>query len=293
MSLITPLFLLGLLGIAFPWWLHRLEMQTTEREKFATTRFLEASKKRIHVQRKLKYLLLMALRMAFLALLAFAFARPILFDDPQIVASDDNVHHVIVIDTSFSMHEGTRLQQARTLAETILDNMDSGDVASLFAASTRITTLSEATDSADEVREQLPALIADNGRLDIGAMIASLNGLLEDSQAAVMLARLTMSFQMLCSRLMNAANSLAGPPPPTALSVAKRSVTALDFSALYDSSCNRLTISGGVPAGAIIPYHCEVSKSLKPISATVGTSGRAEMRCCVPTAMARSLPERM
>ena len=66
MSLITPLFLLGLLGIAFPWWLHRLEMQTTEREKFATTRFLEASKKRIHVQRKLKYLLLMALRMAFL-----------------------------------------------------------------------------------------------------------------------------------------------------------------------------------------------------------------------------------
>jgi hypothetical protein len=187
MSLITPLFLLGLLGIAFPWWLHRLEMQTTEREKFATTRFLEASKKRIHVQRKLKYLLLMALRMAFLALLAFAFARPILFDDPQIVASDDNVHHVIVVDTSFSMHEGARLQQARTLAETILDNMDSGDVASLFAASTRITTLSEATDSADEVREQLPALIADNGRLDIGAMIASLNGLLEDSQAAVLL----------------------------------------------------------------------------------------------------------
>jgi len=37
--LIAPLFLLGLLGLALPWWLHRLEMQTTEREKFATTRF--------------------------------------------------------------------------------------------------------------------------------------------------------------------------------------------------------------------------------------------------------------
>ena len=34
-------------------------------------------------------------------------------------------------------------------------------------------------------------------------------------------------------------------------------------------------MSGGVPAGAMMPYHCEVSKSLKPISATVGTSGSA------------------
>ena len=47
--LIAPLFLLGILGLAFPWWLHRLQVQTTQREKFASTRFLEASKKRIHV----------------------------------------------------------------------------------------------------------------------------------------------------------------------------------------------------------------------------------------------------
>ena len=39
-----------------------------------------------------------------------------------------------------------------------------------------------------------------------------------------------------------------------------------------------------------MPYHCEVSKSLKPISATVGTSGKAGSRCKVPTAIARSLP---
>ena len=49
-------------------------------------------------------------------------------------------------------------------------------------------------------------------------------------------------------------------------------------------------MSGGVPAGARMPYHCEVSKSLKPISATVGTSGKAGRRWAVPTAMARSLP---
>ena len=103
-------------------------------------------------------------------------------------------------------------------------------------------------------------------------------------------ARVTMSFQIFCCLAMKAANSSGGPPPPTALSSAKRWVTLLLLSAFSDSSCSRLTISRGVPAGARMPYHCEVSNSLKPISATVGTSGSAGRRCGVPTAMARSLP---
>src|SRR5687767_15328779 len=123
MSLITPLFLVGLLGLALPWWLHRLETQTTEREKFSTTRFLEASKKRIHVQRKLKYLLLMALRMLFLALLALAFARPVFFTDPAAAVSEDTTHHIIVMDTSFSMREGDNMDEARAVATSILNNM--------------------------------------------------------------------------------------------------------------------------------------------------------------------------
>jgi hypothetical protein len=185
--LIAPLFLLGLLGLGLPWWLHRLETQTTEREQFATTRFLEASKKRIHVQRKLRFLALMALRMAFLAFLVFAFARPILFKQPEVAAvGDDNVHHVILVDTSFSMHEGSKLADARTRAQQILDNMKSGDSASLYAASASVTKLAEQT-SANEISKLLPALSADNGRLDLGAMVAALNGLLKNSKAAVVL----------------------------------------------------------------------------------------------------------
>ncbi len=185
--LIAPLFLLGLLGLALPWWLHRLETQITERELFSTTRFLEPSKKRIHVQRKLRYLVLMALRMAFLAFLVFAFARPVLFKKPEVkVVGDDNVHHVLMIDTSFSMHEGSKLNDAREHAVQILANMKSGDVASLYAASSTLTTLVDQS-SADEVRKQLPAVAADNGRLDLGAMVAALNGLLKNSKANVVL----------------------------------------------------------------------------------------------------------
>jgi hypothetical protein len=187
MGLITPLFLLGFLSLALPWWLHRLETQVTEREKFATTRFLEASKKRIHVQRKLKYLLLMAIRMAFLALLALAFARPVLCDDPGLAVSEDTVHHVIVLDTSFSMHAGNRMSEARAQAETILADLGGDDIASLYSASTSVQTLADATANADDIRALLGAVQPDNGRLDVGAMISELDGLIEDSEGSILL----------------------------------------------------------------------------------------------------------
>lgn len=183
MSLITPLFLLGLLGIALPWWLHRLETQTTEREKFATTRFLEPSKKRIHVQRKLKFLLLMAARMLFLALLAFAFARPVLFEDPAAAVTADTTHHVIVVDTSFSMNQGNKFATARQRVETIIAGMGDDDIASLYSASTGVREIVEPDDDGAEVTQAMATLEPDNGRLDLGAMIASLNGMIEASNA--------------------------------------------------------------------------------------------------------------
>ncbi|MEY4640452.1 MAG: hypothetical protein RLZZ227_446 [Pseudomonadota bacterium] len=183
MSLITPLFLLGLLGIALPWWLHRLETQTTEREKFATTRFLEASKKRIHVQRKLRFLLLMALRMLFLALLAFAFARPILLQDPEAAVTADTTHHVIVVDSSFSMNQGGKFAAAQERANTIVNGMGEADIASLYSASTNVATITEPTADAAALAQDISTLEPGNGRLDLGAMISSLNGLVDVSDA--------------------------------------------------------------------------------------------------------------
>ncbi|HEY0963799.1 MAG TPA: BatA and WFA domain-containing protein [Pseudomonadales bacterium] len=181
--LLTPLFLAGLLGLALPWWLHRLETQTTEREKFATTRFLEASKKRIHVQRKLKFLLLMALRMLFLALLAFAFARPILLEDPEAAVTGDTTHHVIVVDTSFSMNQGDKFATARERVNAIASGMGDDDIASLYAASSGVREIVEPGSSGEDVTQAIAALEPDNGRLDLGTMISALNGMIEASSA--------------------------------------------------------------------------------------------------------------
>ncbi len=50
------------------------------------------------------------------------------------------------------------------------------------------------------------------------------------------------------------------------------------------------TTASGVPLGAKKPNHDPASKSGKPLSATVGTSGNERERFTLLTAMASSLP---
>ena len=183
MALIGPLFLLGLLGIGLPIWLHRLETQVTERSPFATTRFLEPAKKRIHVHKKLKYLLLMALRIAFFVILALLFARPVFFAAPQAAITEDTTHHVIVVDTSFSMSLDGSYDTALDEARGIINGMGDDDVASLYSASSGVSSIVPVTADAAILTEALNGLAPGNGKLDLGVMVTSLNALIEQSQA--------------------------------------------------------------------------------------------------------------
>ena len=183
MALIAPLFLLGLLGIGLPIWLHRLETQVTEREQFSTAMFLEPAKKRIHVQRKLKYLLLMALRILFFLILVLAFTRPVFFTPPAALVTEDTTHHVIVVDTSFSMQEGASFASAVEAARDIVNTMDEDEVASLYTASSGVTTVVPVSDDNNVLIQALSSLSPDNGKLDLGIMVTTMNTLIEESQA--------------------------------------------------------------------------------------------------------------
>lgn len=183
MALLGPLFLLGLLGIGLPIWLHRLETQVTEREPFATTMFLEPAKKRIHVQKKLKYMLLMALRILFFVFLVLAFTRPVLFSPPQALITEDTTHHVLVLDTSFSMQADGRFDQALESARDIINDMAEDDVASVYSAASGVTTVAPVTSDRETLNQSLNSMTASYGKLDLGNMITSLNTMVEASNA--------------------------------------------------------------------------------------------------------------
>ena len=63
-----------------------------------------------------------------------------------------------------------------------------------------------------------------------------------------------------------------------------------DCAIRVTSACILAMMSSEVPAGAIRPFHAATSKSGKPASATVGTSGKAEERIALVTASALILP---
>src|SRR4029453_10793679 len=104
--LLAPLFLIGLLGIGLPLWLHRFARDTRTKEPFASLMLLEPSEIQRSREHTLKYLLLLAVGIALLALLVFAFGRPMLPWRTPPLQARDRVLHVVVMDTSLSMREG-------------------------------------------------------------------------------------------------------------------------------------------------------------------------------------------
>ena len=127
MTLLAPLFLTGLLAIGLPFLLHRMQEQNAPVESFPSSRFLEQTERSMSRRKKLRYRLLLALRMLLLAALCFLFAEPVV-KLLRPVAGAGNEIHLIVLDNSFSMRHGDRwsdaLQQVKDLVDEYSDKSD-------------------------------------------------------------------------------------------------------------------------------------------------------------------------
>ena len=99
LSFLVPGFLVGCLAVAIPVVLHLLRRERLPRVLFSDIRFLQVARVEQTRRRRLRELLLLALRVAALLLLAFAFARPFLTD----VAAPDLPVTIVLVDTSFSL----------------------------------------------------------------------------------------------------------------------------------------------------------------------------------------------
>ena len=113
MSFLFPAFLIGGLAAAVPIVLHLLRRERLPRVPFSDIRFLQAAHVEQTRRRRLRELLLLALRVAALLLLAVAFARPFLGD----TAAPDRPATVVLVDTSFSLSAPG--QRARVRAQAL------------------------------------------------------------------------------------------------------------------------------------------------------------------------------
>ncbi len=128
MSFVHPALLLGALLFAVPLVIHLLNRQRYKRRPWAAMEFLLAAHRKQRRRLRAENLLLLLLRCAIPVVIALAIARPVLRDavGPLVGGA---VHHVLVLDRSYSMGfkpEGAASPyvRARDLAAELVDGLE-------------------------------------------------------------------------------------------------------------------------------------------------------------------------
>ncbi|MDJ0906556.1 MAG: BatA domain-containing protein [Woeseiaceae bacterium] len=187
MSLLAPLFLAGLLTIAVPFWLHRLQTESSDRKPFSSAMLLQKSEQRVHVRKKLKYLLLMALRILALALVALAFARPLWTNPEALPGPPPDGTHIVLVDTSASMGRAGVFDRAQSLARGAIDSAPDGALLQVLGASAEVREMTSLSADRDAHLGAIGSLAPDAARLDLGQAMSAVDRLAESLPPPVVL----------------------------------------------------------------------------------------------------------
>lgn len=185
MGVLAPLYLAGLAALTLPLILHLVRRTPRGRQDFSSLMFLTPSPPRLTRRSRLDQIVLLLLRLAALALLAFAFARPFLRESATLALEDLPRRRVaILIDSSASLRRGDLWQQAIRYAEKELENLAPRDEVALYTFDERLQTQvgfeTSQTDSsasqADIVRQKLRSLRPTWNATDLGAALTAVAG---------------------------------------------------------------------------------------------------------------------
>jgi hypothetical protein len=161
MSLLTPLYVLGLAAISLPIIFHLIRRMPRGDFQFSSLMFLSPSPPRLTRRSRLENILLLLLRGAVLSLLAIAFARPFLRQAvPPGPTEADQRRVAIVVDTSASMRRGDLWQQATAIVDKVVSECRPYDQIALFACDDTLRPLASFEDLSSVAPAQRQALVS-------------------------------------------------------------------------------------------------------------------------------------
>jgi hypothetical protein len=131
MAFLSPLFLLGGLAAAVPIVLHLLKRNPENRVLFSAVHLLRHAPVEHSSRRRLRELLLLALRVLALLLLAIAFARPFLASN----LGTSGATIVVALDSSLSMSAPGQFDKARQAARRVIEDAPGGSLTAVVTFS--------------------------------------------------------------------------------------------------------------------------------------------------------------
>src|SRR5437868_6168365 len=114
MGFLSPWFLAGAAAVGLPVYLHLLRRHSTTPRPFSSLLFFERRQQSSIRHRRLRYLLLLSMRLALIVLAVLAFANP--FVNRTAASASADTLTLIVVDDSVSMRAATRLADAKQQA---------------------------------------------------------------------------------------------------------------------------------------------------------------------------------
>lgn len=147
LTFLVPAFLAGLAAVVVPVLLHLTNRQRTEVVEFPSLMFLQRIPYQATNRRRLRDVLLLALRVLALVLLVGAFARPFLDRPlpPDAALNFGAREVVILLDRSASMGYGDTFERARDAARDAVNALESDDRATLILFDNRAAAVVRST----------------------------------------------------------------------------------------------------------------------------------------------------
>ena len=176
MGLFAPWFLAGLAGLALPLYLHLLKRLKTVPKPVPSLMFFESRTQSSTHHRRLRYFLLLSLRLLFLLFLIFAFANP--FINRSMVAFSSNRLVLLVVDNSFSMRAGTRLADAKSAAINVLAGKGAAR-AQVAAFGSQLRFMTQAIQDQAALRAAVQAIQPGDGHGNFGELARAVRAMAE------------------------------------------------------------------------------------------------------------------
>jgi hypothetical protein len=252
MQFLAPLFLAALAGLAIPVLLHLTQREKKQIIRFPSLMFVRRIPYQSVRRRKIHNWLLLFVRLAVLALLVLAFARPFISQVDAVVPSGEGARELVVLlDTSYSMGYGDRWAQAQEAVTEAVSGLNASDRASLvlFSSGAEILVRSSAE------KEKLSAAIATAkpgaGATRYGPALKVAGSILADSRLPRREALLISDFQRGGWRGEEGARLPQGAvltPAPVAAAVDRPNVgvSGVTFARSTFSNQERVAVTAGV-----------------------------------------------
>ena len=177
MGFLAPWFLAGLLALGVPVFVHLLRRHQAIPRPVGSLMFFERGTQSSTRHRRLKYLVLLALRLALILLLVIAFASPFV----RRPATNANARLLlIVLDNSFSMRAGTRFADAQQQALALLSSKPHLQKAQIMSLGGQLNILTQPVSDDAQLRAALQSIQPGDGHANFGELGRAIHTLTEN-----------------------------------------------------------------------------------------------------------------